>query len=142
VLGWWHENATKYSVDTELARMLLAIPASQIECERVCFLAGLVTQSRQNKMGVENTHVFIHNNVDLGAQVDAALSYTLGKECYRLSVKPDIKIRSEVQEAAVLLNSASAEVTAGSEANSTVEGRNSCGEYVPSVLDDSAASES
>jgi len=144
VLGWWRENATKYPVISELARMLLAIPASQIECERVFSLAGLVTQSLRNKMGVENmgTQVFIHKNVDLGAQLDAALSYNFGKECYRLSVKPDIKIRSEVLEGAALLDSACAEVTADSEARSTVEARISCAEYVKSLLDDSAAIES
>eukprot|EP00873_Tetraselmis_striata_P008892 jgi/Tetstr1/429156/TSEL_019109.t1 len=101
-------------------------------------------ESLRNKMGVENmaTQVFIHKNVDLGAQVGAALSYNFGKECYMLSVKPDIKIRSEVQEAAALLDSASAEVTADSEASSTVEARISCAEYVQSRLDDSAAIES
>eukprot|EP00873_Tetraselmis_striata_P029780 jgi/Tetstr1/450044/TSEL_037091.t1 len=130
--------------------------ASQIEIELTAFCEDtawpnpdeacdvLVTQSLRNKMGVENmaTQVFIHKNVDLGAQVDAALSYNFGKECYKLSVKPDIKIRSEVQEAAALLDSASAEVTADSEASSTVEARISCAEYVQSLLDDSAAIES
>eukprot|EP00873_Tetraselmis_striata_P029194 jgi/Tetstr1/449458/TSEL_036553.t1 len=130
--------------------------ASQIEIELTAFCEDtaapnpdeacdvLVTQSLRNKMGVENmaTQVFIHKNVDLGAQVDAALSYNFGKECYKLSVTPDIKIRSEVQEAAALLDSASAEVTADSEASSTVEARISCAEYVQSLLDDSAAIES
>jgi len=60
--------------------MLHAIRASQIECERVCSLAGMVTQSLRNTMGVGNmaTEVFIHKNVDLVAQVDAALSYSFG----------------------------------------------------------------
>eukprot|EP00873_Tetraselmis_striata_P009886 jgi/Tetstr1/430150/TSEL_019983.t1 len=80
--------------------------------------------------------------IELDDRVDAALSYNFGKECYMLSVKPDIKIRSEVQEAAALLDSASAEVTADSEASNTVEARISCAEYAQSLLDDSAAIES
>eukprot|EP00873_Tetraselmis_striata_P017623 jgi/Tetstr1/437887/TSEL_002840.t1 len=131
--------------------------ASQIEIELTDFCEDtaapnnpdeacdvLVTQSLRSTMGVENmaTQVFIHKNVDLGAQVGVALSYNFGKECYMLSVKPDIKIRSEVQEAAALLDSASAEVTADSEASSTVEARISCAKYVQSLLDDSAAIES
>eukprot|EP00873_Tetraselmis_striata_P025332 jgi/Tetstr1/445596/TSEL_003402.t1 len=130
--------------------------ASQIEIELTAFCEDtaapnpdeacdvLVTRSLRNKMGVENmgTQVFIHKNVDLGAQLDAALSYNFGKECYRLSVKPDIKIRSEVLEGAALLDSACAEVTADSEARSTVEARISCAEYVQSLLDDSTAIES
>eukprot|EP00873_Tetraselmis_striata_P027475 jgi/Tetstr1/447739/TSEL_035072.t1 len=95
-------------------------------------------------MGVENmaTQVFIHKNVDQGAHVDVALSYNFGKECYMLSVKPDIKIWSEVHEAAALLNSASVEVNVDNEASNTVEACISCADYVQALLDDSAAIES
>jgi hypothetical protein len=54
VLKWWCVNEHKYPVVVELARSMLAIPASQIERERIFSLSGLVTQHLRNKMGVDN----------------------------------------------------------------------------------------
>jgi hypothetical protein len=51
----------------ELARIILGIPTSQIECERVFSFARLLTQHMRNKMGVEYMAAtfFITKNVEL-----------------------------------------------------------------------------
>ena len=54
VLDWWRGHMSDFPLVAELARMVLDVPASQIECERVFSAAGLITQHLRNRMGVEN----------------------------------------------------------------------------------------
>ena len=51
----------------DVARIVLGVPASQIECERVFSEAGLVTSGLRNRLGVENLDalVVISRNVDV-----------------------------------------------------------------------------
>jgi hypothetical protein len=76
LLDWWRESANHFPVVSELARIILCIHASQIECERVFSLAGLVTQHLRNKMGVEmmSTQVYITKNVDAAAEIKDILT--------------------------------------------------------------------
>jgi hypothetical protein len=53
LLDRWRVNANHFLVVSELARIILCILASHIECERVISLARLVTQHLRKKMGVE-----------------------------------------------------------------------------------------
>ena len=57
VLEWWRGYKSDFPLVAELARIVLAVPASQIECERVFSAAGLITQHLRNRMGVENMSV-------------------------------------------------------------------------------------
>ncbi len=58
VLQWWREHKADFPLLAELARMILVVPTSQIECERVFFAAGLlITHHLRNRMGVENMSI-------------------------------------------------------------------------------------
>jgi hypothetical protein len=69
VLNWWCVNEHKYPLVADFARIMLVIPASQIEWERIFSLAYFISQHLRNKMGVENmaARVFITKNIDLSA---------------------------------------------------------------------------
>lgn len=91
----------KYPLVAELARIMLATRASQIECERIFSLACLVTQHLRNKMGVENmaATVFITKNLNLSAEVVSILKYGLGPQAYNASLARKIYIKTKLQEA-------------------------------------------
>ena len=64
-LSWWSTNYNDYPLLSNLARIVLCVPGSQIECERVSSEAGLITAGLRNRHGdVENLDmlVFISRN--------------------------------------------------------------------------------
>ncbi len=75
-LKWWSRHAALYPSLAEVARIVLGVPGSQIECERVFSLARLVTSQLRNRMSPENlaSIVFLNKNVN----VDKALDDLLG----------------------------------------------------------------
>ena len=75
-LKWWSRHATLYPSLAEVARIVLGVPGSQIECERIFSLAGLLTLQLRNRMSPENlaSLVFLDKNVD----ADKALDNLLG----------------------------------------------------------------
>ena len=89
----------------ELARIILAVPASQIECERVFSAAGLLTQHLRNRMGVENMslQVFLLKNMDLDAEIKAIMESTYSASVYQSSLANDINILSDLAEARLRL---------------------------------------
>ena len=80
---------------------MLAIPASQIECERIFSMAVLVTQHLRNKMGVENmaATVFITKNLNLSAEVANILKSGLGPQAYNASLAREVHIKTKLHEA-------------------------------------------
>ena len=80
MLEWWRGHKSDFPLVAELARMVLAMPASQIECERMFSAAGLITQHLRNRMGVENmsVHVFLLKNMDLDAAIKAIMVSNYG----------------------------------------------------------------
>ncbi len=105
VLEWWREHMLDFPLVGELARIVLAVPASQIECERVFSAAGLITQHLRNRMGVENmsAQVFLLKNMDLDAEVKAILESTYSASAYQASLANDISILSDLAEARLRL---------------------------------------
>eukprot|EP00873_Tetraselmis_striata_P008534 jgi/Tetstr1/428798/TSEL_018785.t1 len=101
VLDWWRMHGADFPLVAELARLLLCIPASQIECERIFSLAGLVTQHMRNRMGVEmmSQHVFIKKNVDAATEVQDILMQAYGPQTYRTTLASNVNIPSELHEA-------------------------------------------
>ena len=106
VLQWWREHKADFPLLAELARMVLAVPASQIECERVFSAAGLLTQHLRNRMGVENMsiQVFLLKNMDVEAEIRSILESTYSAGVYQASLATDIKILSELSEARLKLS--------------------------------------
>ena len=49
VLEWWRGHKSDFPLVVELARMVLVVHASQIECERVFPADGLITQHLRNR---------------------------------------------------------------------------------------------
>jgi hypothetical protein len=101
LLDWWRENANHFHVVSELARIIMCIPASQIECGRVFSLAGLVTQHLRNKMGVEmmSTQVYITKNVDAAAKIQDVLTKRYGINTYDHTFSKTLQIPSELHHA-------------------------------------------
>ena len=106
VLQWWSEHKADFPLLAELARMVLSVPASQIECERVFSAAGLITQHLRNRMGVENmsAQVFLLKNMDFDAEIRAIMESTYSAPVYQSSLAADINILSELEEARLKLN--------------------------------------
>jgi hypothetical protein len=101
LLDWWSENANHFLVVSELARIILCIPTSQIDCERVLSLARLVTQHLRNKMGVEmmSTQVYITKNVDAAAEIQDILTKQYGSNIYNHTFSKTLQIPSELHHA-------------------------------------------
>eukprot|EP00873_Tetraselmis_striata_P028870 jgi/Tetstr1/449134/TSEL_036344.t1 len=101
VLDWWRMHHADFPLVAELARLLLCIPASQIECESIFSLAGLVTQHLRNRMGVEmmSQQVFIKKNVDAATEVQDILMQAYGPQTYRTTLASSVNIPSELHEA-------------------------------------------
>ncbi len=81
-LKWWARHATLYPSLAELARVVLAVPCSQIECERVFSLVGLLTSMLRNRMSSENlaSLVFLNKNIDVEAALDDLLGTVHGDQ--------------------------------------------------------------
>ena len=86
-LTWWADHSTLFPSLAELARIVLAVPGSQIECERVFSLAGLLTSQLRNRMSPENlgSLVFLSKNLDTDAALDELLGPTYGQKQWELS---------------------------------------------------------
>jgi hypothetical protein len=119
----------------ELARFILGIPASQIECESVFSLAGLLTQHLRNKMGVENmaATVFIYNNVDLAGEVSHILKSTYGPQTYKVTLVDVVQV-SELQDAMLMASVCEAEVPEQEYPNANVD--IAYADYIESCVED------
>ena len=86
-LTWWADHSTLYPSIAELARIVLAVPGSQIECERIFSLAGLLTSQLRNRMSPENlgSLVFLSKNLDIDATLDELLGPTYGQKQWEVS---------------------------------------------------------
>ena len=79
VLEWWRGHKSDFPLVAKLARMVLVVLDSHnIECERVFFASGIITQILRNRMGVENmsVQVFLLKNMDLDAEIIAIMEST------------------------------------------------------------------
>jgi hypothetical protein len=105
MLEWWRGHNPDFPLVAELARIVLAVLASQIECERVFSAAGLITQNLRNRMGVENmsVQVFLVKNMDLDAEIKAIMESTYNSTVYQSSLANDISILSDLDEARLRL---------------------------------------
>ncbi len=105
VLEWWRGHKSDFPLVAELARMVLAVPASQIECERDFLAVGLITQHLRNRIGVENmpAQVFLLKNLDLDAEVRGIMESTQSASVYQSSLANDISILSDLAEACLRL---------------------------------------
>jgi hypothetical protein len=101
LLDWWRENANHFPVVSELARIILCIHASQIECERVFSLEGLVIQHLRNNMGVEimSTQVYITKNLDAAAEIQDILTKQYGSNIYDHTFSKKLQIPFELHHA-------------------------------------------
>ena len=95
-LRWWAQHATTYPLLAELARIVLAVPGSQIECERIFSLAGLLTARLRNRMSPENlaSLVFLSKNLDVDAALSDLLAPTYGEKQWDI-VKDSLGKQSE-----------------------------------------------
>lgn len=86
-LSWWAAHAKLYPTIAELARIVLAVPGSQIECERIFSLAGLLTSQLRNRMSPENmgSLVFLSRNLDVDATLDELLGPIYGENEWAMS---------------------------------------------------------
>ncbi|KAK3253613.1 hypothetical protein CYMTET_37140 [Cymbomonas tetramitiformis] len=53
VLGWWRTYEHLFPYMASVARAILAIPGSQIECERIFSIAGLIVGIRRTRLSPE-----------------------------------------------------------------------------------------
>ena len=95
-LKWWARHATLYPSLAELARVVLAVPGSQIECERIFSLAGLLTSQLRNRMSPENlaSLVFLNKNMNVERALDDLLGPIHGDQPWSQS-KESIGKQSE-----------------------------------------------
>ena len=95
-LRWWAIHATTYPSLAELARIVLAIPGSQIECERVFSLAGLLTARLRSRMSPENlgSIVFLSKNLNVDVALNDLLAPVHGEKQWDI-VKSSIGLQSE-----------------------------------------------
>jgi hypothetical protein len=101
LLDWWRENANHFLVVSQLARIMMCIHVSQIECERVFSLARPVTQHLRNKMEVEmmSTQVYIIKNVDAAAEIQDILTKQFGNNIYDHTFSKTLQIPYELHHA-------------------------------------------
>ena len=83
-MTWWAAHEATYPTLAALARIVLAVPGSQIECERVFSLAGLLTKNLRNRMSQEcmSTSVFLTRDIDLSAKLRELLGTYYGGTMY------------------------------------------------------------
>lgn len=67
ILMWWRHNVCNYPVMANLAKIILATPATSAPAERIFSLAGdIVTKKRSNLSSFKlNYIIFIHENYNL-----------------------------------------------------------------------------
>ena len=106
-LSWWAKHATIYPSLAELARIVLGIPGSQIECERVFSLAGLLTSQLRNRMSPENLDsiVFVSKNLNLDATLDELLSPVYGERQWEVAKETIRTVSESGRDAAELFRS-------------------------------------
>jgi hypothetical protein len=70
-LRWWKERGSCFPLLAEMARVVLAVPGSRIECQRVFSLAGAATMQLRASMPREEmeSRVFIAKNLDVGRKL-------------------------------------------------------------------------
>ena len=102
-LAWWKENAAIYPILSEVARIILSCPGSQIECERIFSVCGQLISLLRSKMSIENleTVVFIMKNVDQLDTMKYVLSKRHGVQAAAAAMRDDKQLRpvSEMQHA-------------------------------------------
>ena len=103
-LKWWAKHANQYPLLAPLVRIVFSCPGSQIECERVFSLAGLLTSSLRNRMSPERLGdvVFISKNLDLASELQDMLGTYYGADLYSAAASA-FEHRSESADAADLL---------------------------------------
>lgn len=71
-LQWWKEHEKRFPTVGFVARQLLGIPGSQIECERIFSIAGILTSLRRCRLGTENLDalVMIQKNWPFDSRAD------------------------------------------------------------------------
>jgi hypothetical protein len=72
-LQWWEKHESRFPIMTFLARQILRTIDSQIETERICSLAGVLTNLKRCRLQFENVNklIFVSQNWlnDLGWDV-------------------------------------------------------------------------
>ena len=108
-LKWWAKHAAQYPLLAPLVRIVFSCPGSQIECERVFSLAGLLTSSLRNRMSPERLGdvVFIAKNLDLASELEDMLGTYYGADLYSAAAC-EFEQRSESADAADLVTPAEA----------------------------------
>ena len=103
-LEWWKEHAEKFPILSQLARIVLAVPGSQIECERVFSLAGLLTKKLRSKMRAERLDhmVFLGKNMDVAVELERCLAPQYGVQIYEQAAT-NFKPLSETQLAEAII---------------------------------------
>lgn len=63
-LGWWQSQTGTYKRLSELARCILAIPASSAPSERIFSVAGVIVNARRSSLSpqVVDKVIFVHEN--------------------------------------------------------------------------------
>jgi hypothetical protein len=71
-LMWWKEQESRFPAVSYAARQFLGIPGSQIDCERIFSIAGILTALRHSRLGITNldTLVMIKKNWPSDARTD------------------------------------------------------------------------
>ena len=66
-LEWWKEHCTNFPKMANVAKVLLAVPASQSTSERIFSVAGRIVTEERTCLLAENMKklVFIHNNAKI-----------------------------------------------------------------------------
>lgn len=64
VLDWWKRNEGGYPILSQLAKIILAIPATSAPAERVFSVAGNIIHSKRSALlpSKVNKLIFIHDN--------------------------------------------------------------------------------
>ena len=101
----WKSHCHLYPLLAYLARIVLVVPGSQIECERVLSLAGLLTNALRNRMFADrlNSVVLVSKNIDMYATLTNLLGSYYEHGLFR-SVKDDFRARSEIDLAKDLID--------------------------------------
>ncbi len=58
-LAWWRAHEVHYSCVGFVARQILDIVGSQIEAERVFSIAGICTNLRHSRLGIDNLEMLV-----------------------------------------------------------------------------------
>ncbi len=85
MIAWWRQNCHKFPIISELARIVLAAPASQCNNERVYYAVGLVTGKLRTTMGIDNLSmlVFFMKNVNQKEEWDGFKKCGIGGNVVR-----------------------------------------------------------